>query len=175
MTFYEGAARIPFLIRWKGHIPAGLNSDALINTPDVMPTLLGLMDLPIPEGVEGMDLSSVCLGKGGKEPEIAFLQGMGHTFLWKDGHEWRAVRDKRFTYARYLIDGSELLFDNQKDPLQMNNVVDDPYYQDVYQDLKSKMKSKMEELNDEFKPSSWYRDKWIDESRNIISSAKGKF
>jgi choline-sulfatase len=175
MTFYEGAARIPFLIRWKGHIPAGLNSSALINTPDVMPTLLGLMDLPIPEGVEGMDLSSVCLGKGGKEPEIAFLQGMGHTFLWKDGHEWRAVRDKRFTYARYLIDGSELLFDNKKDPLQMNNVVDDPYYQDVYQDLKSKMKSKMEELNDEFKPSSWYRDKWIDESRNIISSAKGKF
>ena len=175
MTFYEGAARIPFLIRWKGHIPEGLRSDALINTPDVMPTLLGLMDLPIPKEVEGMDLSHICLGKEGPEPEVAFLQGMGHTFLWNDGHEWRAVRDKRFTYATYLVDGSELLFDNQLDPLQMNNVIDDPYYASVYQDLKAKMQSKMEELNDEFKPSTWYKEHWVDENRNIISSAKGKF
>lgn len=175
MTFYEGSARVPLLIRWKGHIPEGLNSDALINTPDLMPTLLGLLDLPIPEEVEGMDLSHIVLGEAGPEPEIAFMQGMGHTFLWNDGHEWRAVRDKRFTYARYLVDGSELLFDNQNDPLQMKNVVDDLYYSEVYLDLKEKMENKMEELNDEFKPSTWYRDHWIDENRNILSSAKGKF
>ncbi len=57
--FYEEAARIPFLMRWKGRIPAGGVSDVCLNTPDIMPTLLGLAGLgsSIPESVEGMDLS----------------------------------------------------------------------------------------------------------------------
>ena len=175
LTFYESAARVPFLIRWPGHIPAGVQSDALLNTPDIMPTLLGLARLPSPTSVEGMDLSHNCLGQSGTQPDFAFLQGMGHTYLWEDGFEWRAVRDKRFTYARYLRDGSELLFDDQKDPLQEHNLIAEPFYQHVRQDLKQKMQSKMTTLNDEFKTCTWYRDHWTDGNRNIIASAKGRF
>lgn len=175
LTFYESAARVPFLIRWPGHIPAGVQSDVLLNTPDIMPTLLALAKLPIPKSVEGMNLSHACLGKPGIQPDFAFLQGMGHTFLWENGFEWRAVRNKRFTYARYLRDGSELLFDNQKDPMQMHNLVSDPFYKDVLDDLKNKMQAKMNTLHDEFKPCTWYRDHWTDGKRNIIASAKGKF
>lgn len=176
LTFYESAARVPFLIRWPKHIPAGAKTDALLNTPDIMPTLLGLTGLPIPKAVEGTDLSDVCLGKpNAKQPDYAFLQGMGHTYLWQDGFEWRAVRDKRYTYARYLRDGSELLFDNLKDPLQTKNVVKDAAYREVYNNLKQKMQVKMQSLHDEFKPLSWYRDNWTDGNRNIIAAAKGKF
>jgi len=175
LTFYESAARVPFLIRWPGHIPAGVQSDVLLNTPDIMPTLLGLAQIAAPKTVEGTDLSHVCLGKAGTEPDYAFLQGMGHTFLWLDGFEWRAVRDKRFTFAKYLRDGSELLFDNQKDPLQKHNLIADPFYADVYKNLRQKMEAKMKVLNDEFKPNSWYRNHWTDGNRNIIASAKGKF
>ena len=39
---------------------------------------------------------------------------------------WRAIRDKRYTYAIYLRDKSELLFDNQADPWQMTNLVKNP-------------------------------------------------
>ncbi len=175
LTFYESAARVPFLIRWPGNIPAGMQSDALMGTPDIMPTLLGLSRLPIPASAEGADLSHVCLGKPGPEPAFAFLQGMGHTYLWEDGFEWRAVRDKRFTYARYLRDGHELLFDNQQDPLQTTNLAADPSYRQVYQDLKQKMAGKMATLHDEFKPCTWYRDHWLDSNRNIIASSRGKF
>jgi len=175
MTFYESAARVPFLIRWPGHIPAGVQSDVLLNTPDIMPTLLSLAQLPVPNSVEGMDLSHACLGQAGTEPDFAFMQGMGHTYLWEDGFEWRAVRDKRFTYARYLRDGSELLFDNQKDPLQTHNLVSDPFYKDVYQKLKTEMEMKMQNLHDEFKTATWYRDHWTDDNRNIVASARGKF
>jgi arylsulfatase A-like enzyme len=175
MTFYESSARVPFLIRWPRHIPAGVQTDVLLNTPDIMPTLLGLAKMPVPASVEGMDLSHTCLGKAGLEPDIALLQGMGHTYLWADGFEWRAVRNKRFTYARYLRDGSELLFDNQKDPMQTKNLVGDADYKDVYTDLKYKMESKIKLLKDDFKPCTWYRDHWTDGKRNIIASAKGKF
>ena len=33
----------------------------------------------------------------------------------------------------------------------------------------------MKELNDEFKPCSWYRGHWVDENRCIRAAAKGKF
>ena len=175
MIFYESAARVPFLIRWPGKIDAGAESDVCMNTPDIMPTILSLMDLPVPEEVEGTNLSHVALGKEGEEPEMAFMQGMGHTFQWRDGHEWRAVRDKTYTYATYLIDGKELLFNHQDDPLQVNDLSDDPEFYYVKHKMKSYMNQKMEDLNDTFMPCSWYRDNWTDENRNIISSAKGPF
>lgn len=176
LTFYESAARIPLLVRWPGEIPAGLESDATINTPDLMPTMLGLVGLPIPEDVEGMNLSKTCLGEVGEEPEFALLQGLGHTYLWKDGHEWRAIRSKRFTYAKYLVDGSELLFDNQEDPQQTKNLIDDSFYADIKEKMQNQMTSKMAELNDEFEVMSWYKDNWFDDgSRNITRSARGDF
>ena len=85
------------LIRWPKKIPAGLKSDACFNTPDIMPTLLGLAELSNPAEVEGMDLSELAMGKKGIEPGAAFLQGMGHTYLCLDSFEWRAVRDKKYT------------------------------------------------------------------------------
>lgn len=175
MIFYESAARVPFLIKWPEKIPAGMRSAACLNTPDIMPTLLSLMDLPIPEEVEGMDLSHLATGKSGPEPEMAFLQGMGHTYLWINGAEWRAVRNKRYTYATYLVDDKELLFDHQKDPLQVNNLIDNLHYASIRDTLKNHMKQKMEALNDTFQPCTWYRDHWTDGNRNIISSATGPF
>ncbi|MCX7012677.1 MAG: sulfatase, partial [Candidatus Sumerlaeota bacterium] len=68
LIFYEEAARVPLLIRWPGRIAAGRVCDACINTPDIMPTLLGLAGLPTPTEVEGMDLSHLCLGRPGAEP-----------------------------------------------------------------------------------------------------------
>lgn len=175
LIFYDAAARVPFLIRWPGKIKAGSVSDICFNTPDIMPTLLGMMNLNIPEEVEGMDISRVIKGKKGKEPEMAFLQGMGHTFQWIDGSEWRAVRDKQFTYARYLVDGKELFFDNINDPMQMVNLAKDPKYSRQLNIRKEYMKKKMIELKDEFMPCSWYRDNWTDGDRVIIKAAKGFF
>ena len=162
-TFYEEAARIPFLVRWPDHVPAGATSDACLNTPDIMPTLLGLMDLPIPESVEGMDLSHVALGQSGPEPEVALMQGMGHTYMWIDGFEWRALRDARYTYAVTRVDQAEYLFDNVDDPYQMNNLVDDSGHADQLERFRTLLRQRMAELNDTFEPCTWYRDHWIED------------
>ena len=175
LTFYEEAARVPMLIRWPGKIAEGKISDACLNTPDIMPTLLGLIGQPVPEEVEGMDLSHLALGKKGPEPEAAFLQGLGHTYLWRDGHEWRALRDKKYTYANYRVDGSELLFDNINDPHQMNNLIEDKQYEKAADKFRMMMDQKMKELEDNYESCTWYRDHWTDGKRNIIAGARGKF
>lgn len=174
LTFYEEAARVPLVIRWPGKVPAGAVSDACMSTPDIMPTVLGLCGRKIPAAVEGMDLSEIARGKAGPEPEFALLQGMGHTFLWKDGFEWRALRDKQYTYARYLKDGRELLFDNQNDPLQKRDLAADPAHAGKLSDLRRKMNRKLVDLHDEFKPCSWYRDHWT-EDRVILRAGRGEF
>ena len=175
LTFYEEAARIPCLIRWPGKIPAGRVSDACVNTPDMMPTLLGLMGLPIPGDVEGMDLSLIAQGRPGPEPEAAYLQGLGHTYLWQDSFEWRALRDKQFTFAMYRRDGRELLFDNANDPHQLRNVIDDPKYAVPAARCRKLLKDKMASLKDTFETCTWYRDHWTDGNRCITASARGPF
>ena len=171
--FYEEAARIPFLIRWPGRIPAALFCDACLSTVDIMPTILSLMRLNIPKDVEGMDLSRCALGCKGPEPQAAFLQNTGACAAWENGHEWRALRDKQYTYAIYRVDKSELLFDNKKDPFQMTNLAADPKHTATLRLLRKMLTGKMESLNDTFEQCTWYRDNWTDGNRNILRGAKG--
>ncbi|OXU14665.1 sulfatase family protein [Sedimentisphaera salicampi] len=172
-TFYEEAARIPFLVRWPEKVPAGQVSDACISTVDFMPTLLDLMKLPIPSRVEGQNLSHICKGESGAEPEFAFLQNTGACAAWQNGYEWRAVRDKQYTYARYRVDGAELLFDNLNDPYQMNNLASDPAYSSKLSELKTKMENKMASISDENQQCTWYRDHFTDGNRNILRGSRG--
>ncbi|MCX7796483.1 MAG: sulfatase [bacterium] len=158
--FYDEAVRVPFIIRWPQKIPSGYVSDVCLNTPDIMPTLLSLLGLPIPKEVEGMDLSHCILGKEGPEPETAFMMGTGAVADWEDGHEWRALRSKRYTYAVYRVDGKEFLFDNIEDPYQMRNLAEEQEYRDILEHFRELLKKKMEELGDAFEASTWYRDNW---------------
>lgn len=168
--FYEEAVRVPFLIRWPNRIPQGEETDVCLNTCDIMPTLLSLMELPVPEEVEGTDLSFAALGGSGIEPEAAFLQGTGATANWSDGHEWRALRSKRFTYAVYRTDRKEWLFDNKADPFQRNNLADNGDYRDVLNRFRDMLDRKMKQYGDTFESCSWYRDHWT-ENRNIVRTA----
>ena len=170
--FYEEAVRIPFLIRWPGHIPAGHVSDACLNTPDIMPTLLSLMHLPIPDEVEGTDLGPAAQGNCAQadEPDAAFMQGMGCTAKWEDGYEWRALRTKRHTYAVHRADGSEKLFDNVADPFQMRNLIGEPTSASLRDALREMLKARMAALNDTFETCTWYRDNWT-EDRTILRTA----
>lgn len=161
--FYEEAIRVPFFIRWHGKMESGCH-DICLNSVDIMPTLLGMAGLPIPEEVEGSDLSGCLLrGERDREPEGALLMGTGATAVWKDGHEWRGFRTKKYTYAVYHIDGREYLFDNTVDPYQLNDLSHHSGYIAILEELRQKMNEKMREIGDTFEASSYYRDHWIEE------------
>ena len=168
--FYEEACRVPFLVRWPGRVPAGMVSDACLNTPDIMPTLLSLMGLPVPAAVEGVDLSRSALGVPGPEPEAALLQGMGHTYLWLDGFEWRALRSPRYTYAVTRADGQEHLFDNVADPYQLHNLAGDPAQSATLDHFRTLLADRLAGLGDTFEACTWYRDHWT-EDRCILRTA----
>ena len=120
---YEESTGIPFIIRWRGRIPAR-RDDLLLTPPDIMPSLLGLMGLTsnTPNDVEGADYSSIMLGKSVARPKSAlYLRCAGP----RGGA--RGVRTHRYTFVitPKEKDGKEiLLFDNKNDPYQLKNIAE---------------------------------------------------
>ena len=140
---WEESARIPFMIRWPRKIPAGVTRDTLLSLVDFMPSMLSLCDLPIPEGVEGIDLSDAMLGKTIDEPQSVFL---GVPLHGSEGfnfgiREWRGVRTHRHTYARHYDGTGWLLYDNDNDPYQLNNLIDNEGSQDLRAELEAETSS----------------------------------
>ncbi len=156
--FYEEAVRVPYLIRGKQFTPSVCDTN--FNTVDIMPTLLSYMNLPIPETVEGLNKKDEIQGNTVSD-EGSLMMGTGPTATYGNGHEWRAYRTKQYTYAIFKNPEKELLFDNQNDPLQMNNLANEAKYAELKAKLKQEMFDKMEKNNDKFRDNYYYRDHWI--------------
>ena len=176
--FYEESVRVPFLIQWKNNLPSGYISDTLLSTVDIMPTLLGLAGVRIPTEVEGLDLSESLRGEKNLEPDFAFLMNTGACAIWGNGHEWRAIRTKEYTYAVFRgsnnLPRKELFFDNINDPYQMVNIVDYKKYHEIINKYRKYLSKKMDSLKDTFPESTWYLENWIYD-RKIESSATLKY
>ena len=170
--FYDEAARIPFLMRVPRCAPKKL--DAPVSNVDFMPTLLDLFGMEIPADVEGVSFAGIVRGTNGSEPPFALLQNTGPCAIWGDGHEWRAIRDKRYTYAIFRSDNQEELYDNLSDPYQMKNLVNNPEFADVLAEKRRQLAEKMAEINDTFPPNSYYQENWVNDDRIILKTARNE-
>ena len=126
---FDESIRVPLLVRWPGGLgAAGRTFTAPINSEDIMPTLLGLCGMPIPKSVEGIDYSRSLRGGpsvGDHATVITCVAPFGEWERRVGGKEYRGVRTDRYTYVRDL-QGPWLLFDNQTDPFQTNNLANLP-------------------------------------------------
>jgi len=66
--FRPSISRIPLLIVWPGHIRGGQRFGQPVSMIDVLPTILDLVDLPIPDAIMGQSLAPLLLGTKGWEP-----------------------------------------------------------------------------------------------------------
>jgi arylsulfatase A-like enzyme len=168
---WDESIRIPLLI----HFPAAFGesakqSRALINAPDLMPTLLGLCKISIPITVEGFDYSRHLLGHGGKIADNALLTCVvpfGEYTKKVGGREYRGIRTERYTYVRDL-NGPWLLYDDAVDPFQMTNLCNRAETKAMQMTLDKTLQKRLREAADEFLPSGVYMEKW-----NYVMSAHG--
>jgi arylsulfatase A len=91
---YEGGHRVPGLIRWPGHIPAGTVSDQLFNGTDFLPTICRLAGARIPTDrvIDGTDAFNAFLNQDYERaisPIWFFPVGYGHL----PGMSHMAMRD----------------------------------------------------------------------------------
>ena len=122
---YEGSARIPFFI-WMPEVYAkklGVRQGSVVDIPielmDVFPTILDMLDIPIPEDVDGISLLPAMRGeKISREyihGECARLETVGTGMQY--------VTDGKEKYIWYPALGKEQFFDLTVDPRELNDLV----------------------------------------------------
>jgi arylsulfatase A-like enzyme len=65
-SLYEGGTRLPFIVRWPGHVPAGVtNTQTVLSGLDLLPTVCGLTQSSLPARYlpDGEDMSPALLGQ----------------------------------------------------------------------------------------------------------------
>jgi len=160
---WDESIKVPLLIRYPdklGKMPHQVYDP--INTPDLLPTLLGLSDLEIPETIEGTDFSKALIDGNelGNEAALIMLPVPFHEWQFMNGgREFRGVRTKKYTYVKDLL-GPWLLYDNELDPYQMHNLVDMPQFSQLKNHLDGVLIEKLKATNDEFLPADEYMEKW---------------
>lgn len=168
---WDESIRIPFLISYPS---IGKNKgsvvNAPINTPDILPSLLGLANLNIPETIEGEDLSELIKNPDPNTDRTALVMNLAPFADNREGAEYRLIRTKQYTFERQL-EGPSKLFDNIADPFQMNNLVGKPEYAELQEKLDAELKNKLATIGDELKPREYYLEDWglvLDEKRKAI-------
>jgi arylsulfatase A-like enzyme len=161
---WDESILVPLLV----HYPAGLgNVKRELSLPfsnvDILPTLLGISNMNIPKSVEGTNYAPILAGK--KQPtgdEAALIQVPvpfhENNFL-NGGKEYRGIRTKQYTYVKDLK-GAWLLYDNAKDPYQMNNLAGLPAYSSVQSKLEKTLLAKLAEAKDRFLTADEYMQQW---------------
>jgi arylsulfatase A-like enzyme len=119
---YEDMIRVPFLVRWPGHVPAGSASASLQSTVDLAPTILKAAALPVPGLMQGINQLPTWTGEG--------AAGRDHVVV-ENRHEptkvhLRTYVDERYKLTVYRDQPYGELFDLQEDPQEVNNLWDDP-------------------------------------------------
>jgi arylsulfatase A-like enzyme len=72
--FRSTITRVPMIFVWSGHIEGGQRFIDPVSMIDMLPTVLDLLDMPLPEVMQGQSLAPLLLGKNGWEPRPVILE-----------------------------------------------------------------------------------------------------
>jgi arylsulfatase A-like enzyme len=91
----EGGIRVPFLVSWPGHLPAGGTYDGLVSTLDILPTAATAAGLKPAAGWDGVDLLPHLLGSNPAAPHEELFWRFGPQAAVRRG-QWKLVRWRDF-------------------------------------------------------------------------------
>jgi tetratricopeptide (TPR) repeat protein len=115
---YEATVMVPLIFSLPGSLPSGVTHSGQIRTADVMPTILELLDLPVPDTAQGESLARAVRGIDNLRDREAYLETY-HTLYSYNWHELQGIRTGRWKYVR--APGPEL-YDLHSDPHEATNL-----------------------------------------------------
>lgn len=133
-NLYEHSIKVPLIISGPG-INENQKNDALLYLYDIFPTLVDLCELPKPTNIDGENFAPLLKGKN-IDTRKSLYTAYRNTV--------RAVRTKDWKLIKYPNQNYQQLFNLDKDPLELNNLADNPEY-----------KVKVEELSELM--GNWYK------------------
>jgi len=84
-NLHEGGIRVPGIVVWPGVTEAGSRSDTRIQSTDLYPTILSMLNLKLPADhpIDGVDFTAALEGKKvEREPMFTYVPSYGNTPEW---------------------------------------------------------------------------------------------
>lgn len=143
MMMYDDLMRVPLLVRLPGQRPAPRVTNVLASSVDIMPTILDVAGLPVPEGVHGKSLRPVLEGRADTHHEAVF------TSFATAGIQMRMVRTSDYKYSlNWRPRQRNELYDMNADPLEMSNLAGEPQVRSVEDQLRRRLYRFMRQTKD---------------------------
>jgi len=124
---FEDQIRVPMLVSWPGHVPAGRHSQALQTLVDLAPTWLDCCGLEIPRSMTGISQRATWEGDDGAARDAV---------LCENHHQPERIYAKSYVESRHKLtvyahrDEGEL-FDLEEDPGEVRNLWNSPDHRDL--------------------------------------------
>lgn len=161
-AMYEEITHIPFLAKWKGHIPAGSTSKGLVSQLDISATMMDFFGHDVPKTLEGASMLPHMKNPASGGRKEAFLE-WGRYEVDHDGfggyQPIRCVTDGRYKLTINLMTTDEL-YDIETDPGEMANLIDSAEHAKLRNDLHDRLMNWMDVSRDPFRGYYWGRRAW---------------
>ena len=136
----EVSSQVPLLMEWRGHIPPGTSSDALVQNIDFAPTLLDAAGVRPKTPMHGISLLPLFAGE-----QEAWNRDLYYHFYENPGFHGVArhygVRTTRYKLVYYYRNDEWELFDLVTDPADQVNLYGRPDYAAITADLKQRLQA----------------------------------
>ncbi len=102
-TLFDAGWHVPLAVMWKGHVPAGRQSQALVSLIDVAATFLDVAGLPRPKAMNAISLLGLLQGKRSTHRRYVLAgteRHMDGRTLPGQGYPARAIRTERHLFIR---------------------------------------------------------------------------
>ncbi len=143
-SLYEGGIRVPFLVRWPGHIPAGgVDAKTMMTDMDLFPTLSSLANVKLPNvDFDGQDMSEALLGNPQQRRKPLFWEfGPTETYLAPGNPRFKspdlAMRDGKWKLLINHDASDPELYNLQEDIAETKNVANE--YPEITRKLSQKL------------------------------------
>jgi len=118
---YEEVQHIPMILSWPGHFDCATSDDLSMNM-DIMPTLMDLVGIPVPDGIDAISLKQTLLGNPDRNKRKSLLlEFHGLRFLYS---QRAVISEDNWKYIFTPGDKDEV-YNLNEDPGEMNNLIDD--------------------------------------------------
>ena len=150
-TTWEGGMRVPCVMRWPGHIPAGKVTKELVTSMDLLPTIARIVGSEPPSDriIDGKDVRPILFGEpGAKTPHNAFYYYRDRDLHAVRSGKWKLHTPhqyRRFPETEVYHVGLEL-YDLDADISETNNLADD--HPEVVERLQKLLQAAREDIGD---------------------------
>lgn len=165
---YEEITNVPFIVRMPGGA-SGEVSRALISQLDILPTMLELAGIDVPESMQGVSFAPL-MSNPSQSTRDSLMLSFNRFAINHDQfgafYPIRCVVDERYKLVINLLDTDEL-YDLENDPYEMFNLIDDPSLGNVRVRLHEMLLEEMDRIRDPFRSPHWGLRPWRS-ARNVF-------